>query len=55
MAAVGSVFGYRFANSIAFNKSHPDLQVNYLEWWEIDKLNMYIAYPLAVTLGDLNA
>ena len=37
VAADGGVFGYRFTNGIALNKCHPDLQVNYLEWWEIDK------------------
>ena len=31
------VSGYRFTNAIALNKGHPDLHVNYLEWWELDK------------------
>ena len=28
---------YRFTNELALNDSHPDLMVNYLEYWEVDK------------------
>lgn len=31
----GVEHGYRWTNRIALNKSHPDLQVNFLEYWEI--------------------
>jgi hypothetical protein len=27
---------YRFANGVALNKSHPDLLVNVLEYWQVD-------------------
>ena len=27
--------GYRWINEISLNKSHPDLQVNFLDYWEI--------------------
>lgn len=27
---------YRFVNSVALNKSHPDLLVNMLEYWQVD-------------------
>jgi hypothetical protein len=37
VSADGAEYGYRYTNDIALNKSHPDLKVNYLEWWEIDK------------------
>ena len=29
--------GFRFTNDIALNDSHPDLRVNFLEYWEFDK------------------
>jgi hypothetical protein len=29
--------GYRWTNRIALNKSHPDLWVNFLEYWEIQE------------------
>lgn len=29
--------GFRFTNNIALNDSHPDLRVNFLEYWEFDK------------------
>ncbi|HJW28426.1 MAG TPA: hypothetical protein VJ508_04150, partial [Saprospiraceae bacterium] len=29
--------GYRWMNELPFNKSHPDIQVNYLDYWEIRK------------------
>ena len=29
--------GFRFTNDIAVNDSHPDLRVNFLEYWEFDK------------------
>ena len=37
VAADGSCHGYRFTNELALNDSHPDLMVNYLECWEMDK------------------
>jgi hypothetical protein len=30
------IHGYRFANQIPLNDSHPDLLVNFLEYWEVD-------------------
>jgi hypothetical protein len=30
----GVLRGYRFVNAISLNKSHPDLLVNYLDYWE---------------------
>jgi len=33
----GVLRGYRFTNAIPLNKSHPDVLVNYLEYWEIRK------------------
>lgn len=32
----GTVFGYRYVNRVPLNDSHPDLLVNYLEYWEMD-------------------
>ena len=29
--------GYRFINQIPLNKTHKDLRINYLEYWEVDK------------------
>ncbi len=29
--------GFRFTNDIALNDSHPDLRVNFLEYWEFDR------------------
>ena len=37
VAADGSCHGYRFTNGLSLNDSHPDLMVNYLEYWEVDK------------------
>ncbi|HJW29940.1 MAG TPA: hypothetical protein VJ508_11950, partial [Saprospiraceae bacterium] len=31
----GIIRGYRWMNGLPFNKSHPDIQVNYLDYWEI--------------------
>ena len=31
----GIVRGYRWMNRLPFNKSHPDILVNYLDYWEI--------------------
>jgi hypothetical protein len=31
----GIVRGYRWMNGLPFNKSHPDIRVNYLDYWEI--------------------
>ena len=33
----GIEHGYRWANGLALNQSHPDLKVNYLEYWQIAK------------------
>jgi hypothetical protein len=32
----GIIRGFRLVNGIPLNQSHPDLLVNYLEYWEID-------------------
>lgn len=32
----GVIHGYRFVNKIPLNDSHPDLLVNFLEYWESD-------------------
>ena len=32
----GIVHGYRFTNQLPLNESHPDLLVNFLEYWESD-------------------
>lgn len=32
----GVIRGYRFINQIPLNASHPDLLVNFLEYWEVD-------------------
>lgn len=37
IAVDGSCHGFRFANGLSLNDSHPDLIVNYVEYWEIDK------------------
>jgi len=29
--------GYRFVNDVPLNKTHPDVRVNYLDYWEVDK------------------
>ena len=29
--------GFRFTNDLALNDSHPDLRVNFIEYWEFDK------------------
>ena len=31
----GILRGYRWVNQIPLNKSHPDLEVNFLDYWEI--------------------
>ena len=28
--------GYRFVNDLPLNKAHPELRVNYLEYWEVE-------------------
>ena len=33
----GVIRGYRFVNDVALNASHPDIRVNFLDHWEIDK------------------
>ena len=33
----GVIWGYRFVNDVALNASHPDIRVNFLDHWEIDK------------------
>ena len=37
MKADGSVCGYRYALGVPINATYKKLEVNYLEWWEIDK------------------
>jgi len=37
VAEDGSCHGYRLTNGLSLNDSHPDLLVNYVEHWEIDK------------------
>ncbi len=32
----GTACGYRFTHHLPLNLSHPDVQVNYLEYWEVD-------------------
>jgi hypothetical protein len=34
--ARGGVHGYRFVSGLPLNKAHPQLLVNYLEYWEIE-------------------
>jgi hypothetical protein len=34
--AQGAEHGYRWVNELPLNQSHPDLRVNFLEYWEID-------------------
>lgn len=29
--------GYRFINNLPLNKTHPNIKINYLDYWEIDK------------------
>ena len=31
----GTEIGYRYANDISLNKTHPDLKVNFIDYWEI--------------------
>ena len=33
----GSVSGYRYTHEVPINATYPELKVNYLEWWEVDK------------------
>lgn len=33
----GIIHGFRFINGVRLNKSHPDLLVNFLEYWQIKK------------------
>lgn len=33
----GDICGYRFINGVPLNKSHPDILVNYLDFWEVPK------------------
>jgi hypothetical protein len=35
------VRGYRWMNGLPFNKSHPDIRVNYLDYWEIRESKEY--------------
>lgn len=35
--AQGVLRGFRYLNGVPLNKSHPDLLVNYLDYWEIGK------------------
>jgi hypothetical protein len=34
--ARGVECGYRFVNDLPLNQAHPEIRVNYLEYWEID-------------------
>jgi hypothetical protein len=34
--AQGVEHGYRWVNGLSLNQSHPDLKVNFLEYWEIE-------------------
>jgi len=42
----GSARGYRFAADMPLNASHPNIRVNMIEYWEVDKLD-----PEKVTLN----
>jgi len=33
----GILRGYRFVNDVPLNKAHPDVRVNYLDYWEVGK------------------
>ncbi len=33
----GTVHGYRFVNHVPLNKTHPDIKVNFLEYWSLPK------------------
>jgi hypothetical protein len=37
VALDGSCHGYRFTNALSLNESHPELMVNYLGYWSLDK------------------
>ncbi len=49
----GVLRGYRFINQIPLNKSHQDLWVNYLEYWETDKngKEKYFTWITDITLS----
>jgi len=49
-AADGSVSGYRFTHSVTLNASHEHLQVDYLEWWEIDKKGKQTSFTWVTNL-----
>ena len=34
--AQGTLRGYRFVNNVPLNKAHPELRVNYLDYWEVE-------------------
>jgi hypothetical protein len=48
--ADGSVCGYRFANELALNHTYPDLQVNMLEYWIVDKKGKLTNYSWVTNL-----
>ena len=52
--ANGLECGYRFTNNIALNDSHPDLRVNFLEYWEFDKKGKQTIFAWVTNL-PLNA
>jgi hypothetical protein len=41
--------GFRFINNLSLNKSHQDLRVNFLEYWETNDANEIIIYFTWVT------
>ncbi len=43
--------GYRFTEAVALNRSHPDLTVNYLEYWEIDRTGAQRVWSWITNLG----
>lgn len=42
--------GYRFTNQVALNESHPDLLVNFIEYWEEDKKGKQTIYAWVTSL-----
>lgn len=47
----GSVCGYRFALDVPLNASYKELSVNYLEWWEIDKVGKQKVFTWVTNLS----
>ena len=48
--ADGSVRGYRFANGLALNHAYPDIRVNMLEYWTVDKKGKLTNYSWVTNL-----